>query len=181
MNSFAKIITIKIGKEATEFAVHEALLRRTFRFFDCALKSKWDVSRGETPVLQLTEEDPKVFSIYVHWLYFKMLPTVHLHISTWRKKVGSEADILVYSYVMGEMLHDTEYRNAVLEASVNILSNNYPSGIFSALSVFIINIIYNNTPAGSPARRLVVDTWAHWATRLCEGIFESLPADFVKD
>jgi hypothetical protein len=67
-------ITVDVGTEGLKIPVLEALIRKSSTFFDNALKSEWATSRADPRVIDLTDEDPIIFKMYLNWLYFKTIP-----------------------------------------------------------------------------------------------------------
>lgn len=170
-------ITVNVGKEGTKFPVHEAVIRRSSKFFDKAMKEEWATSRVDARTVTLVDEDPAIFKIYLHWLYFKTFPTVTTK-NTGR--FNHETGMLGKSYVMGEMLMDTAFKNAVLVAFRDALLN---QPFYKPLrpGSSIVKTIYDGTPEGSPGRRFMVDVWVreakeNWAIHL-----DDMPLAFTLD
>lgn len=94
---------------------------------------------GGEPI-DLKEEDSEIFSASVQWLY-----THHID-STFDTAKWSQA------YVLGEKLMDREYLDCVIETMMRECTKRgeFPGKIN-------LEIIYEGTPEGSPARKLLVD------------------------
>lgn len=62
-----KIVTVLVGPEQEEFAIHNTLLCAASRFFERALEGTF--IEGQTQEVKLPEEHPEVFAFLVDWLY----------------------------------------------------------------------------------------------------------------
>lgn len=126
--------------------MHKSLLVASSKFFRAALKEPWEESKG---LVELPKEDPKVFRVYVQYLYygkiFSILDT------TPSLETGAERIILRKLYILGDRLQDENLRNSVMDALGDKQSkdNKYPHSL--AIQT------YANTPPGSPLRRFLVD------------------------
>ena len=170
-------ITVNVGKEATKFPVHEAVIRRSSIFFDNAMKEEWAASRLDPRTVTLVDEDPAIFKIYLHWLYFKTFPTV---ITKSTGGFNHETDMFSKSYVMGEMLIDTAFKNAVLIAFRDALLNQ-PFYKPMRPGPIIAKIMYDGTLEGSPGRRFLVDVWVREANEKWAVHIDDMPLAFTKD
>lgn len=52
----------------TIFSVHENLIRSSSAFFDAATRGVWKESAARQVLLP--EDDPEIFELYLHWLYY---------------------------------------------------------------------------------------------------------------
>jgi hypothetical protein len=177
----SRTISVEVGTEGLKLSVHEAVVRRSSVFFDNAMKPEWTASRSEPRVVDLTDEDPGIFKLYLHWLYFKTLSTVATEDPG---KLNSENITLSRCYVMGEKLMDIGFKNATLNALIDAKINQpfYKARYPGQRSM---NIIYDGTLEGSPARRLLVDIWStegaeNWANSLSDEISPSFALDLSK-
>jgi len=169
------LITVEVSDAQVRYSVIESAIRKSSKFFDNAMKPEWADSRPDPRVVDLSDEDVEIFEVYLHWLYFKTLPTVCMD------DIGRSSEYLLLAecYIMGEKIMDTGFKNAVLEALVD--KERSPPFYGSRLpSKGAICIIYEGTREGSPARRLLVDMWAASAGEKCaQHIDEFLPHSFV--
>lgn len=114
--SLLDTITVNVGEEGTSFVVHEAVIRKSSQFFDKAMKPEWASSRSDPRCVDLSDEKPEVFKVYLHWLYFKTMPTVAVeNKGAW----NPEYVLLDKCHGMGDKTMDTGFRNAVLKALVD--------------------------------------------------------------
>jgi hypothetical protein len=165
----SKTITVEIGTEGMKLSVYEAVIRKSPTFFDNALKPEWATSRSDPRLIDLTDEDPDTFKIYLHWLHFKTLPTVHAEEPSTNE--STEHVALSMCYVLGEKLMDKKFKNAIVKALHDTLRN-HTSSHPRVPDYESINIIYTGTTENSPARRLLVGMWT------TIGLY--LPKDFAE-
>lgn len=94
-------------KGGVKRSVHKNVLIQS-PFFANALKPAWFM-RKENKAIELQDTETEVFDAYVQWLYtHNAEPNVQPESYLWAK-----------SYILGEMLIDLEYQNAVLSALMN--------------------------------------------------------------
>lgn len=154
-----QVCRISVGNTsaASDFYIHEALLRSKSVFFDAALKKCW--REGEEGRVLLPEDEATTFGIYQSFLYTQKLPIrqAHEHINLGESENQPEYLELAKLYVFGEKIQDASFKNAVIvaftkrmweiEAKRNRL---YPM-------TKVVDIIYKGTMPGSCARKLMVD------------------------
>lgn len=130
--------------------------------------------------MSLPETDPDTFELYLQWLYFRSLPVK----SNAPGNVGNMDYLqLAKAYVLGDLLQDFGFNDAVIDAMIDKSripaadgKRWYPGGP-------VVACIYNNTPASSEARRILIDMYVnfgngHW---LQSWAAEDLPNDFLRD
>ncbi|KAF1843670.1 uncharacterized protein K460DRAFT_357369 [Cucurbitaria berberidis CBS 394.84] len=167
-------ITVGTGAEAVKFPVHEAVARKSSAFLDNAMKPEWASPKADPRDIQLVDEDPELFKVYLHWLYFKNMPTVYA--GSKGKNYNHEYVLLCRCYIMGEKLMDVGFKNAMLDALVGAMENT--PRLVPGLTA--INIIYAGTLGGSPARRFLVDIWVKMADESwLDYLTAALPHAFV--
>lgn len=111
--SLFDMITVSVGSDDVHYPVHEDVVRKSSKFFDNAMKPEWAKARPNPRVVDLSDEDPRIFQIYLHWMYFKTIPSVYTTIATnWNPEYVQ----LSSCYIMGEKLVDSAFKNAVLTA-----------------------------------------------------------------
>jgi hypothetical protein len=168
------MITVKVGNNGTTFPVHESVVCDSSAFFKSAMKPEW--TSATSRIVDLTDEDPNIFEIYLHWLYFKTLSTIHN-----RPPIADIEYIeLAQCYVLGEKLLDMKFKNAVIDALIEVLENDPEDNCFLP-DYDIINTIYEGTTEGSPARTLLVDMWQGRATPSCKAALDECPPEFTMD
>ncbi|KAK5132648.1 hypothetical protein LTR08_008770 [Meristemomyces frigidus] len=144
-------VEIIVGADQRKFYVHERILRSHSSFFNAALSKAW--KEGAERQITLPEADADAFNAYVHWLYDRKSIVV--------EGFGAAFVYLLYAkmYAFGEQILDSMFQDAVITAIVE--TSRRPSSKDPRQRTFpdndAIEIIYDQTPLGSPARRLFVD------------------------
>jgi hypothetical protein len=177
VSSLFDIITVSVGTEGIKFPVYEAVIRKSSKFFDNAMKPEWALFRSDVRTIDLAEEDPAIFKVYLHWLYFKTFPTVSTQVPS---PNDLEIIILSRSYVMGEMLMDVGYKSAVLNTIRDAMLNQ-PFYKISPPFSDAIKIIYDGTDEHSPARCFMVDVWMRGSNETWVAYTVGIPPEFTLD
>ncbi|PQE12675.1 BTB POZ domain-containing protein [Rutstroemia sp. NJR-2017a BBW] len=135
-----KIVTIYVGKDKAEFAIHKKLLCDRVKFFDKAFRGRF--KEAEDGVMHLPEEDPDAFGLFVEWIYQARLPSFH----------SLEDSKLFYKlYMFAEKTVQEELANA----TADILRGAKYHFIGTKELVFdIIEEVYEKTIDRSPLRKL---------------------------
>lgn len=158
------------------------------------MKEPWQ--EAEEHEVTLAEEEPETFSLYLELLYVsaRSLFDVHgcsrLPQSNVLPVRGTESDVnsseehnkLSKLYVLAEMLMDDLTKNIVLAAILDRSQEAHSDGQLYYPGPTSIQIIYDRTPEGNPARRLLVDlytTFGDETFKLAE--HPDLPKDFFFD
>lgn len=170
-------MTIVVGAERKPFIVHELIICASSPFFKNAMSGPWKESSEHT--VDLPEDEPKVFALYCHWLYYATIP-VRIEDPTKGRpgqRANKEYRELIGAYVLGDKLLDTKFQNSVIDALLETCSatntqdgNRYYPGIDG------IKDAYKKTNESSKIRSLFVDMWVSKAN---VNWFES--ADYPKE
>lgn len=156
------VVTLLIGPDEQKMVVHTSYLARTSDFFATALKQVW--LEGQTRTIKLYEETPELMAHYLNWIYSSELPTKdcsRLHLES--AKIAAH-DLLAELYVLGERRLDSDFRNAITAEFIRLTPILHVTpGCQPSRRVRPVNAIYHGTPAGSPARRLLVHLHASHA------------------
>lgn len=143
-----------MGEEHAAFGVHEDLLRVSSLFFDNAMSGDWQESKQRT--VQLPEDEPKIFALYVHWLYFGTLPV-------FCDEPGVEGDEeyldLVKAYVLGDKLLDSKFQDTAVDAIVEKSVTAAQDGSLWYPGAEPIEYAYRNTNTSARIRGLLVDMY----------------------
>ncbi|KAL6791951.1 hypothetical protein J3E68DRAFT_442661 [Trichoderma sp. SZMC 28012] len=144
------------------------------------MKAHWETSTSGS--IALTEEDPEVFEVYLHWLYFETLPVRN---DSAELQGNNEYAQLAKAYALGEFLQDVNFRDAVLDAMlIKSRSKVSEDGRIWFPGGPAIRYIYEGTPESSAARRLLVDLYTYhghgdwlkgWAVK------DDMPKQFLLD
>jgi hypothetical protein len=139
-----RVIEVQVGTglKSEIFYIHSFVLSSS-PFLHAARKPEWTEGREKKPI-DLSDEDLFTFNIYAQWLYSHNLPRFLGPL-----RLGN-------LYVLGEKLMHDEFQNSVVDEFISNaeIYGEVPQGD-------TINVIYEGTPEGSPARRLMVDLWCY--------------------
>ncbi|THX18701.1 hypothetical protein D6D17_01969 [Aureobasidium pullulans] len=160
------------------FVVHKNLLMTVSGFFAMGLTSSF--KEADTGIFEMEEEDPDVFSIFVHWIYFNRLFTMKTSPSSATDEDSEEWDCLPRLYTLGERLDAPRFKDAVISATIEkvkesqVMPDNWAT------------YVYQNTVAPCGMRRLIVDfhVFAHQGKLLKKGACpdaDEPEGDFLQD
>lgn len=135
--------------------------------------------REDPNMMTLKDSDPMDVELYVHWLYYKTLPT-----KSDGKPTRQEVSRLIEAYALGEQLLDSGFKNTIINALIAIFTHDnrfercYPD------APDLITMC-NSTPRSSPLRKLVVDAYAYVAhddpEKCWANIVKNSPREFLED
>lgn len=94
---------------------------------------------------------------YAHWLYSSNIPTRDFDDTDGTRNDPIWID-LANAFVFGEKIMDRKYQRDIIETIAAVQSH---APDFPCAEAFAI--VYDGTPEGSPARRLLADMYAHGA------------------
>jgi hypothetical protein len=151
-------VTLVVGEEKYEMLVHANYISSNFEFIKTALKREW--LEGQTRTITLPVDDPKTVTHYLYFTYSGRLPTTHIVGPITKDSTRTDKIDLARLYVLGGRLLDDVIRKALIQEMIRIpqLTRTYPGQ--SAVA-----IIYEGTPEGDPARKLLVNLYASEATK----------------
>ncbi|KAH7138040.1 hypothetical protein B0J11DRAFT_3323 [Dendryphion nanum] len=173
-------VSVAVGQDPRRvFQVHGAILCTSSKFFRNVLKPEWTSNREERKPIELTdpEDDPETFTIYVHWLYYKMLPA-----SVNSKPSSSQMGRLIDAYLLGEKLMDNAFKNSIIAAIIASFCHS-PRSERRFPSSLDIDILYERTTPSSRLRNLIVDLWvyvAHASPGWMRDV-DNVPREFLVD
>ncbi|KAJ5165324.1 uncharacterized protein N7500_007154 [Penicillium coprophilum] len=161
-------LTIAVGASKEPFHVHKSIICASSPFLEKAMSGPWKESKART--FELPEDDPRIFTLYSHWLYFAKIPEVPKDAASHGKaqKPSRVYHDLVNAYVLGDKLLDIKFQNSVLDA---IVEKRYESGARSGTHYLpcydTINLAYYKTTESAGIRKLFVDMYVRGATGGC--------------
>jgi hypothetical protein len=159
-------ITLLVGPEQQKLVVHVGYITRTSAFFAAALKKEW--AEGQTRTVELHEEAPEMMAQYLDWVYTSKLPTKDCSLFHPESAKTTAHNLLAELYVLGERRLDSDFRNAITTEFVRLrLILHGSPGCRTSQRVTSVNTIYQGTPAGSPARRPMVDLSLRFGCHQC--------------
>ena len=149
-----KPLNIQVGEVREPFFVHEPLIRASSAFFDKAMAKEWIESKQHTIVLP--EDSPKIFALYVHWIYTGKMPVG-------RDEPGQKSTLeymeLVDSYVLGDKILDTNFQNSVMDAIIEKSCIEANDGYLWYPNASVIKHAYEKTTSSASIRKLLVDMY----------------------
>ncbi|KAF2661610.1 hypothetical protein K491DRAFT_687382 [Lophiostoma macrostomum CBS 122681] len=181
-------ITLLVGPPPTAeaFYIHEHAICDRSPFIASAMKPEWATLRPDPRTIELPEDDPAAFSLYMTWLYSGKLPILPTSASSSTSTSTSTTipaltdsldpdaaeghHTLAYAYILGERLLDASFKNAISDAYV-LYARGSPPARRMYPSNEDIRIIYEGTSESAPIRKLLVDIWT------CRGKHEWIEAD----
>lgn len=119
---------------------------------------------GRTREVKLPEEEPELVAYYIEYLYSEKLPTRIYTTESPGTTKAAGYKLLAQLYVLAERLLDSECRNSIITEILRLwnLKNSEGTRCWGPTGV-PVNIIYEGTTAGSPARDLLLDIHANYA------------------
>jgi hypothetical protein len=181
-HSFSQTFIVNVGKDENKRAniLHDAVFIPRSKFFQAALRGRW--KEAEEKVINLPEDDPKLFASYVQAVYIGGVPE-HVEISdeTFDKKSERRSQhyySLLNLYVSADKLQDTKTKNYAISKIYKFHSEKqFTPGCRK------IKLVYRNTAEDSPLRRLVSELYAFYVKRsfLAKSDFSAFPPEFLAD
>jgi hypothetical protein len=144
-----------VGAQQEVFSVHERLVRASSSFFDKAMAGDWKESQQRT--IHLPDDEPEIFALYVHWLYYGTLP---VFCDESGLPGNSEYLNLVKAYVLGDKILDSRYQDAAIDAIVEKCQSKAQDGANWFPVGEVIRYAFDNTNESAPIRELLVDMYA---------------------
>lgn len=166
--NFERTITVYVGSAKVPFVVHTEVICEKSRFFKAACSDRW--IEGQTKTVDLPEENPQVFQLYVSWLY-------KAKISLPGTEAGYNQNALMLLYVLGDVLDDYQLRNAAMVGMIDNIRN-----MSGCAGPQVIQRFYGLTPVGSPLRRFLVRwTLSRSHSHMLRPVIGSFPEEFLQD
>lgn len=148
------MIVFLVGTYAPKrYSIHERLVSPRSEFVRLALRGQWKEARERT--INLPEDDPDVFAVYQQWLYGGL---IHTCCDTSFSCTDDEYEALAKAYILGEKLMDDDFKDAIADAIVDKLRS------LRRFDTGLTTLVFNNTPSGSPLRRLWMDAYYHFGS-----------------
>jgi hypothetical protein len=183
------MLTIRVGSVANcrSFLVHESFLIARSGFFRRALNGKW--AKTKTQTINLTEDDPDTFALYLNHLYNNELPTMDfseedlcvLTLTELRKFVDTEYMALFKLYILAEKLQDSRAKVGAITAIFKISCPRHSDKLYVLPRLSVIDLVYSHTPEGSVARFLIADMWSTASASQLEYVGLKAPKEFLLD
>ena len=156
------------------FSLHKSLAVRESAFFEKAFSKEWKES--EENEVRLPDHEPEHFKVFLQWLYTRRIFSSQAMVIACNECID-EWDLLANAWALGAYLQATDFQDTVADA---ILEKALQGG---GSMHSIHKIIYANSVAGSPIRKLVVDiaVW-RWDVTMLEAQGNNAAwSDFFRD
>lgn len=153
----ADLTTLVIGDKVEELVASGHVLSARSDFFKVALKKEWIKDQKRT--IKLSEEHHKTAVHYVNYIYGQGLPTKGID------SVGSEQfkdepesfGALTDLYLFGERTLDSQLQTAIIREIIRLIFFKDDKNTFLRPEFSSVNRVFDETPARSLLRRLLVD------------------------
>jgi hypothetical protein len=158
------------GESRRLFTIHEDVITQRSKLLRTARQQKKNWKKSKASMLK--DEDPQVFSAYLHTVYFGVVSL--------KNRIAEDAEVarfLVDLYLLADKLLDPVTANMVIDEILSFFDRNI--GPLSGVTPHV----YASTADGSPLRMLVRDFYIHevnrsWPTSAGEW---DLPTEFLQD
>jgi hypothetical protein len=156
---------VLVGSGQTRFVVHENLLIYYSKFFRAALTGNFIEAKDKT--VRLEEVDPKVFELFIHWLYYQRFP---------KTDSGDDRDILetwndddiglvctsnyVLLYIFGDKYDVPELRRATVDGLLHDITMLQDSNLPNSESM---SAAFSSLPVDSPMSRLIIECFCRYS------------------
>lgn len=152
------LVTLLVGPEQTKLVAVGHLLTQNSEFFQTALKKEWE--EGQTRVIKMPMEDATLVTQYLDFAYAAKLRSHCIEEPYDFEPDAGEYENLCELYLFGERVLDVNARNAIVTELIRLVDLldaecHLPGNA-------CIDTIYAGTPAGHPARRLMVDLQVYY-------------------
>ena len=134
-----------MGADKKAFDVHRNISCNSAPYFQAALKGGF--LESETQILDLPEDDPRVFGYLLIWLYTgQIIPGLQAD-----DDGNSAQEVLIGLYIFGEARGIQKLLNNIIDELIDHIEHAH------LISDNLLPSVYNETPLGSPLRRVYAD------------------------
>ena len=141
------IIYVKVGPAQERFGIHKSLLSHHSSYFKAALEGGFE--EPETQVINLRDEDPKVFWAFNEWLYSGTV--AHQRYAT-----NEKWSALLNLYVFAEKRIVPKFQNALIDAMINLW------GEIGSYPKTEIHLAWVNTATSSPLHKFLIHLYVRF-------------------
>jgi hypothetical protein len=158
-------VTLVVGPEKRELLAHADYIAFSSDFFKAVLKKEW--LEGQTRTVPLPVESYEDMTTYLRYIYSAQLPCrLDVHqlnqqpMADDNETIQNAYTTLANFYVLGHRLMDDAVRNAAVTEIHYMFVRCFHrlfSGNLYTPGPSSVDVIYNGTLEGDPARRLMID------------------------
>ncbi|KAK7528362.1 uncharacterized protein IWZ02DRAFT_428975 [Phyllosticta citriasiana] len=159
-------VTVGTGNNKQTFYVHEPLLKMHSPFFRACLSRNW--AEGNKHSIELPEDDPKVVTLFLRFLYTGQIHIIEHDTLLWSKTTDGSfhrpdiaGDLLMHSYIFADKYLADPFRNACILALIERFESSPEYALALRQNA---DLLYTNLSPASPLRRLYLDVWVWAAT-----------------
>ncbi|KAJ4338012.1 hypothetical protein N0V95_008185 [Ascochyta clinopodiicola] len=146
-------------------------------------------TESESRIIDLSDDEPEVFALYLNLIYKNVLPTMDLT----EKEFGAlpPVDIVMHIdkeyttlfklYILAEKLQDDLTKDEAITAVFQLSQVRAGRKICIEPAPETVKLVYNATPQCSPSRLLCVDIWKVGSRDLMEIWRMRFPKEFLFD
>ncbi|KAF2641218.1 hypothetical protein P280DRAFT_468870 [Massarina eburnea CBS 473.64] len=176
-------IVVSEGSEARTFVVHEKLICERSEFFRVGLDGRWKES--EDREVQLPEEDPSTFALYVQALY-----AGHIAESEPEESLPTKYTMMGNLFALAQKMVDTGTQNVIIKAIHDrVRAELWPEGKLACDDLIkMIDTMWEVLPEDSPVREFLISIFTAYKMNLwyyqdecpeLEQLLEHLPSDYL--
>ncbi|KAK3063382.1 hypothetical protein LTS18_000808, partial [Coniosporium uncinatum] len=139
-----RMVTVKVGFDATAFFAHKSLLTLNSGFFKSTLAS--NAKESDTETKELPEDDPEAFQYVLRWLN-----TGKLFDISEDPDITDAFPVLTEIFAFGDARNMPALRNAAIDNCIDLIAEHW------TIPMSEIATVYARTSEPSALRRLLVD------------------------
>ena len=164
---FSEHIKVFVGAQKKSFVVHKDVITRRSPFFKSACAKCW-AKNAECPKINLPEDDPTIFGVFLQCIYQNVVPT----------ELAQETfELMAKVYVFADKVGDLTTANLIIDEFTRLSDK-----IQEIPGLDTIAVVFQRTSENAPLRRLIVDFCIReapisWLSEL-SACFEALPPSF---
>ncbi|EKD17265.1 hypothetical protein MBM_04842 [Drepanopeziza brunnea f. sp. 'multigermtubi' MB_m1] len=176
-----QLVTLFAAAEEQKFVVHKEFACHYSPVLKAAFNSQF--MEGQTQEYRLRDTTKEALHQLVHWFYFQKLDTMELTEKNrydgpenYIEERMAENIILAKTWVLADKLLIGKLQDQIIDEIVRIRDHSH------LLSSSVLKYVYDNTPEGSPLRRLYVDLFVRYGKpRRYESKSDRYPKEMLFD
>jgi hypothetical protein len=174
-------LTVVVGVEPNQkrFSIHEGIICARSEFFRRVMSGDW--LEKEERLVELPEDDPDIFALYVNIVYMSQVPTNAIAETKTPDALSDELHELCVLYLLCEKMLDKMGKNAILQAIMSTGKEGASDGKIYLPRAETVAVMYAGTPVGSLGRKLLAQMWVALPHDSFLVIAQQLPKDFLID
>jgi hypothetical protein len=173
------LILVGNAEQQETYAVHENILSTRSELFKLRLSSV--PSEGKLKTLELADEDPEVFGLYVQLLYTGFIPSQHDGASNYDDYVRL-CDLHILAYKYNDIAAQNDALDAIFMKAAPPPYNYVGEKRVHLLRCEHVTAMYENTFIQCKGRRLLVDLYTAYASKAELSDYEDqFPTRFMHD